>query len=190
MSLRIVHFNEPVLRRKGVKIATFDSALRHLAAEMIETMHEAAGIGLAAQQIGHALQLCVVDLRDADATFEWQLDGGRPPLDLFMPLIMVNPNVTITKGSPETVYEEGCLSFPNIRGDITRPDEISVKFQDESGVPHNLSCNGLFARCIQHEADHLNGVLFIDRMEKPVRVEIDEAVKALAKQTRAALKNS
>lgn len=188
MSLRIVQYNESVLRRKGVKIDSFDAALRELAEEMIATMHAAAGIGLAAQQIGRAIQLCVVDLRDADAVFNWELDGAKPPLDLFMPLTLVNPEVTVVKETPDTVYEEGCLSFPEIRGDIDRPDAIALKFHDEKGVPHSLTCDGLFSRCIQHEVDHLNGVLFIDRMEKRVRATVDEAVKTLAKETRAAMK--
>lgn len=185
MSLRIVHYNEPVLRVKGEKVATFDSALARLVSDMVETMHEAGGIGLAAQQIGLALQLCVVDLRDSDAEFNWTLDGARPPLDLFMPMALANPKVAITPGTPDTLYEEGCLSFPKIRGDISRQDSITVKFQDEKGVPHVLVCDGLLARCIQHEVDHLNGVLFIDRMDKKTRAKIEDAVKDLAKETRA-----
>jgi peptide deformylase len=186
MSLRIVHYNESVLHRKGVKIEVFDAALRQLVAEMVETMHEAGGIGLAAQQIGRAIQLCVVDLREADADFTWELDGARPPLELFMPMALANPVVTVARGTPETVYEEGCLSFPNIRGDVARPDLITVAYQDEHGIPHVLKCDGLFSRCVQHEVDHLNGILFIERMEKKVRASLDEAVKALAKETRAA----
>jgi len=189
MSLRIVHFNDPVLRRKGVKIEKFDAALQRFAAEMIETMHAAHGIGLAAQQVGRAIRLCVVDLREAEAKFSWELDGAKPPLDLIMPLTLANPAITFVRGTPETVYEEGCLSFPNIRGDIARPDAITVKFQDEHGTPHTLACDGLFSRCIQHEVDHLDGVLFIDRMEKKVRAGIDDAVKALAKETKAEAMN-
>lgn len=188
MSLRIVHYNEPVLRAKGEKITAFDSALVKLADGMVATMHEAAGIGLAAQQIGRAIQLCVVDLRESDEKFSWELDGARPPLDLFMPMALVNPQISVVSGTTETSYEEGCLSFPKIRGDVSRPDAIVVKFQDERGVPHVLKCDGLFSRCIQHEVDHLNGVLFITRMDKVTRAGIDEAVKALARETKAAAK--
>lgn len=185
MALKIVHYNEAVLRRKGEKVTAFDAALAELKEEMAATMHEAAGIGLAAQQIGRALQFCVVDLRESDQDFTWELDGARPPLDLFMPLALANPKITVVRGTPETLYEEGCLSFPKIRGDVARPDAITVEFQDERGVPHVLRCDGLFSRCIQHEADHLNGVLFIDRMDKKTRGAIDDAVKALAKSTKA-----
>ncbi|MDO8597835.1 MAG: peptide deformylase, partial [Sulfuricaulis sp.] len=188
MSLLIVHYNEPVLRTKGEKVITFDAALTQLATEMVATMHEAGGIGLAAQQVGRPLQLCVVDLRAADAGFDWEIDGARPPLDLFMPLVIANPKISVVAGTPETTWEEGCLSFPKIRGEIVRPDAITVIFQDERGVPHQLACDGLFARCVQHEIDHLNGVLFIERMDKATRAEIAEAVKALARETKAAAK--
>ncbi|MGH7947042.1 MAG: peptide deformylase [Opitutaceae bacterium] len=186
MALRIVHYNNPVLRTKGEKVNAFDAALAEFAGDMIDTMHEAGGIGLAAQQVGRPLQLCVVDLRESDAEFTWELDGAKPPVDLFMPLVMVNPKISIVPGAPETVYEEGCLSFPKIRGDVGRPDAIIAKFQDERSVPHVLKCDGLFARCIQHEVDHLNGVLFIDRMDKKTRGTIDDDVKALARETKAA----
>ena len=122
--------------------------------------------------------------------FTWTLDGVKLPLDLFMPMIVANPHVAVARGTDETIFEEGCLSFPGIRGDVARPDAIAVKFQDQHGTPHTLQCDGLLARCIQHEVDHLNGVLFIERMEKKVRAEIDDAVKALAKETRAEKKSS
>ncbi|HEY9249313.1 MAG TPA: peptide deformylase [Rariglobus sp.] len=183
MALRIVHYNDPVLRQKGEPVKAFDSALTLLSEQMAATMHTAAGIGLAAQQVGRALQFCVVDLRAADRDFTWELDGAKPPLELFMPLALANPVVT-TLPSEKTVYEEGCLSFPNIRGDVIRPDAIRVTYQDLQGTPHTLACDGLFARCIQHEVDHLNGTLFIDRMEKKVRTAIEKDVKDLAKKTR------
>jgi peptide deformylase len=188
MSLQIVHYGDPVLRRKGEKITEFDDTLARLARDMIDTMHAAGGIGLAAQQIGRALQLCVVDLRGVEVDFTWELDGAKPPLDLFMPLTVVNPELTFVRDGSESNREEGCLSFPDIRGDIIRPDDVLAKFQDERGIPHQLRCNGLLARCIQHEVDHLNGVLFIDRMTKKVRALIEDDVKALAKSTRDAAK--
>jgi peptide deformylase len=186
MSLRIVHYNEPVLRTKGEKVSAFDGALIQLVEDMVEAMHEAGGIGLAAQQIGRPLQLCVVDLRESDAEFSWELDGARPPLDLFMPMAIANPQITVHPGTEETVFEEGCLSFPKIRGDVVRPDAITVKYQDERGVPHILKCDGMLSRCIQHEVDHLNGVLFIERMDKKTRAALDADVKALARETKAA----
>jgi peptide deformylase len=183
MPLPIVQFNAPILRKKGARITAFNAALKHLAEEMVETMHAAEGIGLAAQQIGQAIQLCVLDLRPVESKFDWEFDGARPPLELFMPLIVVNPEVTEVS-ELEDVYEEGCLSFPQIRGDVVRPHEITVKFKDAAGHPHILRCNGLLARCVQHEVDHLNGVLFIDHMEKEVLAILEPELKALKKRTR------
>ncbi len=185
MSLAIVHYNSPVLRQKGAAVAVFDAALAKLAADMVATMHAAHGIGLAAQQIGRALQLCVVDLRETDRDFYWELDGSQPPLELIMPMVIANPKVEVLP-SEKTSYEEGCLSFPDIRGDVVRPDRIRVTYQDAQGVAHTLVCNGLFGRCIQHEVDHLNGTLFIDRMDKAARRPIERAIAALAAQTKAA----
>jgi peptide deformylase len=184
MSLPIVHYNSPILRKKGEKISVFNAELEILASMMIATMHDARGIGLAAQQVGKALQFFVVDLRDSEAEFSYELDGVRPPLDLIMPMAFANPKVTVLKGTPDDVYEEGCLSFPEIRGDVTRPNAISITYQDVHGVGHTLRCDGLFSRCIQHETDHVNGVLFTDRMDKKTRSTLDEAIKALAKKTR------
>jgi peptide deformylase len=186
MSLEIVHYNDPVLRKKGEKITVFDAELAAFAERMIETMHEARGIGLAAQQVGRAVQVCVVDLRETEAEFDWKLDGAKTPLDLIMPMVVVNPKIVVAKKAPTVSLEEGCLSFPEIRGDVERVEAVSAKFVDQYGLPHTLECNGLFARCLLHEADHLNGILFIDLMTKAVRSTIDEAVKELAKRTKAA----
>lgn len=187
MLLPIVHYNSPVLRKKADPVAVYDAGLARLADDMIETMHAAKGIGLAAQQVGRAIRLCVVDLRGVEAESTWELDGARPPLELFMPLALVNPVVTI-EPSPITIREEGCLSFPDIRGDVPRSDRITVKFQDPEGRPHALACTGLLSRCIQHEVDHLNGVLFIERMDKKIVAQLDPALKALKKRTREAAK--
>jgi len=185
MLLPIVHYNDPVLRKKGDKITVYDRTLAHLADNMVETMHQAAGIGLAAQQIGRAIQLCVVDLREAQADYTWQLDGTKPPKELIMPLVLVNP-VVAAEPEPTAASDEGCLSFPEIRGDVVRPDRITVRYQDVQGHAHTLTCTGLLSRCVQHEVDHLNGVLFIDRMDKATLARLQPALKALKKRTREA----
>jgi peptide deformylase len=185
MSLAIVHYNASVLRQKGAPITRFDATLAQLAHNMIATMHSARGIGLAAQQVGHALQLCVIDLRETDREFSWELNGAQTPLELFMPAVLVNPKVEVLP-SEKISYEEGCLSFPDIRGDILRPNLIRVTYQDLQGTPHLLVCNGLLGRCIQHEVDHLNGTLFIDRMGKGVRRPLEREIAALAEKTKLA----
>ena len=188
MPLPIVHYNDPILRKKGNKITEFNNALADFALQLIETMHEAGGIGLAAQQVGRAALVCVVDLRESEAKYAYELDGGHPPPEIFMPLVIVNPVVEFPPGTEKKVAEEGCLSFPEIRGDVERLERIVVRFQDDRGISHVLSCDGLLARCILHEMDHLNGVLFIDRMDKKIRSKLDDAIKLLAKETREQIK--
>jgi peptide deformylase len=117
MSLEIVHYNDPVLRKKGEKITAFDAELASFADLMINAMHEAHGIGLAAQQVGRPIQMCVMDLREAEADFDWIIDGKKTPLGVFMPMVLVNPKVTTAKGTPTESLEEGCLSFPEIRAE-------------------------------------------------------------------------
>ena len=186
MPLSIVHYNSPILRKKGAKVTEFDASLSGVVHDMVEQMHVDKGIGLAAQQVGLAIQLCVLDLRESDADFDWILDGGHPPKELFMPMAMINPEITPLPEAEMEVYEEGCLSFPKLYGDVIRPDAIEAKYQDQFGIGHTLRCNGLLARCIQHETDHLNGTLFIDRMVKKARQKIEPELKELAKRTKAA----
>lgn len=186
MSLEIVQYGEDVLHREGKAVTHFDSKLKTLFEDMVETCIDAEGIGLASQQIGKALMFCVVDLRGVEIDFEYTLDGASPPLDLFNPIGMCNPVVTIVEPN-KTTYEEGCLSFPDIRGDVDRPDWIRCKYQDIQGNPHVIECNGLLGRCIQHEVDHLNGVLFTDRMKKKVFKKIQMTVNQLKAKTLARL---
>ena len=183
MILPIVKYNAPILRKKGGEITTFDAELARLSLDMIETMHAANGIGLAAQQIGKAIQICVIDLRKSTHESSWKLDGSTPPLELIMPLTLINPKIKVLP-SDDYIYEEGCLSFPKIYGEVTRPDASRVTYQDLEGIPHTLTANDLFSRCIQHETDHLNGILFIDRMSKKVRKGLKPALDELIKSNK------
>jgi peptide deformylase len=183
MSLNICYFGNSVLRQKGRKIEKFDEQLTKLATDMLEIMHTSEGIGLAAQQIGKAIQFCVMEVPDyPDYPTACILDGKPLSSSLIMPLSLANPEVK-TLPSDEYYYEEGCLSFPGINADVARPERIVVTYQDLDGIEHTLECDGLLARCIQHEVDHLNGVLFIDRMEKNTYAEIKKDVQTLKRQT-------
>lgn len=166
MSLKVVLYNDGILRQRGAEVTDFGPDLRRRAEAMIETMHEADGIGLAAQQVGVAEMLCVVDLGEISPETAGRavLDGRPLPPAGFMPLVLVNPEVT-DEPSARTGYEEGCLSFPGMTGWVERPERVSVRYRDVDGNGHRLTCDGLLARCIQHEVDHLNGILFIDRMD-------------------------
>ena len=189
MPLRITQYGEAILQQKGEDVISFDINLSNLAQEMLEAMQEADGIGLAAQQIGQATRFCVVDVPDhPDYPISCRLDGKSLSPSLLMPMALANPEVEFLP-SEEYFYEEGCLSFPEIRGEIARPECIRVTYQDLDGVSHQLDCDGLLARCIQHEVDHLNGILFIDRMEKKEFAEIKGEVKALKKRTLDSIKS-
>ena len=185
MILEIKFYGESVLHEQGKPVEAFGEPLRKFSSDMLETMHEANGIGLAAQQVGEAIQFCVVEVTrdlEIDPTF-CKLDGKLTPQDLLMPLSMANPEATPTTKEKASMVE-GCLSFPELKGNIQRPRNISVKYQDLDGNPHTLECEGLLARCIQHEIDHLNGILFIDRMDKKDFQQIKEDVRDLKQQTR------
>ncbi|MGC9452946.1 MAG: peptide deformylase [Oceanipulchritudo sp.] len=184
MLLRVTQYGESILRQAGERITVFDDALERLAADMVETMDAEEGVGLAAQQIDKAIMLCVVDVVHLpEEELDYQLDGLRQPIDLIMPMVLVNP--VITEMSGRTLWgEEGCLSFPGIRGDVPRAETIRVEFQDTGGNPHQLTCSGWFARVVQHEVDHLNGRLFIDHMDKRQLRLLDSKIKRLKRETR------
>ncbi|MGF1450225.1 MAG: peptide deformylase [Opitutales bacterium] len=188
--MRVTQFGEAVLKETGAAVTEFGPGLRRLAEDMIETMHAEEGIGLAAQQIGQALQFFVMDLSmpDSEADFDWRYDGRKVPLELIFPLAAANPQVEIVGGETETA-EEGCLSFPAIRGAVERPATVVLRFQDVHGASHVLECNGLCARCVQHEYDHNQGVLFTERMTPATVKQLEPKLKKLKRQTRDYLKS-
>ncbi|MBN37658.1 MAG: peptide deformylase [Opitutae bacterium] len=188
MTLRITQYGEDILHEKGQKVSDFSDELAKLTDDMTEAMRHAEGIGLAAQQIGQALRFCVVEVPDhPDYPISCILDGKSLSPSLLMPMPLANPKIEFLPGD-EFYYEEGCLSLPGIKGDVARPELIRVEYQDLDGVPHVLECDGLLARCIQHEVDHLDGILFIDRMEKAHFAEIRDEVRALRKKTQSTIK--
>ncbi len=180
MSLPLTFYDNALLRKKGAKVEVFDAKLKKLAAEMVDTMKVEKGIGLAAQQIGEPIMMCLIDISrsESDVDFAYILDGKTPPLAVIMPLVLVNPVLKLDKSESEW-YEEGCLSFPGIRAEIERPTTLECRYQDVDGNPHTLVCNGLLARVIQHEVDHLNGILFIDRMPKSTVKKLWPELEAL-----------
>jgi peptide deformylase len=182
MLLSISYYGDPVLRKRGATIAAFDRKLADFARDMLETMAENEGIGLAAQQVGHAKRLFVADLQSRTAEAEKiLLDGKSVPPALLMPLIVANPEVEFLPGENRPV-EEGCLSFPEIRGKISRPWSVRLRYQDVQGKPHVLETSGLLARVIQHEFDHVEGVLFIDRMDPQYVEGLAVALKKLKRE--------
>lgn len=190
MILRVTQFGEPVLKEAGAPIENFDDNLRQLAADMIETMYDEEGIGLAAQQVGHAVQLFVMDVNVVknNPNFHYALDGKKPPLDVIMPMAVANAKIELNPSETE-LYEEGCLSFPGIRGVVERPVALRMQYQDLNGEPHTIECDGIMARVIQHEFDHTQGILFIDRMSTQVVLPLHSKLKRLKRSTRDFLKS-
>lgn len=177
MDLSLVYYDEPILRTVGQKVDSFGPDLERLGQEMLLKMREWKGIGLAAQQVDIDRQICVVEvLGKTEDVGTCICDGRNLPLDLVMPLILVNPEITFPDENTTDVLEEGCLSFPGVNGDVLRPDRVTVRYQDTMGGAHTLEASGLISRCIQHEVDHLNGVLFIDRMKKESLKKIKKAL--------------
>jgi len=186
MVLQIVKYGTPILRQKGARIDEITPTIKKLIADMFETMYAHKGIGLAAQQVGLALQLTVIDVRgvtDRPSTLE--LKGQPADVHEFMPLALINPEIKPV-GKP-VAGPEGCLSFPEVFGEITRPDIIDVKALDKESKPIEFRCGGLLSRAVQHETDHLHGILFIDRMTKDQKQEIRALLEQLQSETKAAL---
>ncbi len=186
MILPVLQYGHPVLRQKGARIEAITPAITQLIADMLETMYAAAGIGLAAQQVGQALQLTVLDVRDVkDRPSTLELGGQPADVSEAMPLVLINPEV---KPAGEPVSgPEGCLSFPEIYQDITRAESVEVTALNAKGARIQFKAGGLLARAIQHEADHLNGILFIDRMSSPAKQALKPQLEALQAATKAAL---
>ena len=189
MSLSVVKYGTPVLRQKGARIDALTPQIRQLVADMMETMYAYKGIGLAAQQVGFALQVTVIDVRGVtDRPSSLEVDGKEADVDSLMPLVLINPEVKPVRESGDATGPEGCLSFPEIFADITRPAVVDVKALNEHGQPLEFRCGGLLARAVQHETDHLHGILFIDRMDKATKVELRPELEDLQAETKAMLK--
>jgi peptide deformylase len=186
--LQILEYGDPILRAKGKPIENIDDRIRELAANMIETMHAANGVGLAAQQIGEALQLTVLDvslIEDRPSTLK--LDGKDVDPKAAMPLVLINPEIEL-RGANE-VGVEGCLSFPEITGDIERAKSVIVRAQTLEARTIEIEASGFLARAIQHEGDHLNGILFIDRMNSAAKAALSSRLKRLQKDTRRGIRH-
>ncbi|HEU5071669.1 MAG TPA: peptide deformylase [Verrucomicrobiae bacterium] len=186
MILEVVKYGHPVLRERGSRVKEITPEVTRLVGDMFETMYDAKGIGLAAQQVGVALQLTVIDVRgitDRPSTLE--VNGAPADVDTFMPLVLINPKI-IPVGAP-VAGPEGCLSFPEIYADITRSEQVDVKALNAKGEPLAFRAGGLLGRAIQHEVDHLNGVLFIDRMTPEDKAELRAEIDDLHTATKKAL---
>lgn len=167
MALRpIIILPDPVLREISTPVARVDDDARALIADMFDTMYEAPGIGLAAVQVGITKRIVTIDLAR---------EGEEK-----QPMVFVNPEI-VWSSDELSVYEEGCLSIPQYYEEVERPTKVRVRYQDEKGEPREIEADGLLATCLQHEIDHLEGKLFIDRLSKLKR---DRVIKKFQKQAK------
>jgi peptide deformylase len=186
--LKIYTFPDAVLAQKAKPIARVEKSLRKLADDMLETMYDAPGIGLAAIQVGVAKRILVIDLQPAENAEEEDdevPENGKPRREIKRrrePMYFVNPEIT-WKSDNFVLCEEGCLSVPDLYEEVERPDRVRVKFLDYHGKPQEIECEGMLAVCIQHEMDHLEGILFIDHLS---RLKRDMMLKKLAKSRKPA----
>ena len=170
MAIRpIVEVPDPLLRQISTPVEKVDDEVRALIADMFETMYEAPGIGLAAIQVGVPKRILVIDLQEPAE------EGGDPVKD---PRVFINPEI-VQSSEQEVPYTEGCLSVPDQYAEVDRPDRIRARWLDEQGKAHEEDIEGLLATCLQHEMDHLEGILFIDHLS---RLKREMILKKLAKQ--------
>ncbi len=191
MVLRVTKYGEDVLKQVAAPIENFDESIKKLAEDMVETMYEANGLGLAAPQVGESKAMFVIDMRrrlNNDVPCDFTIDGKTLPMDIAMPLIAINPKLELI-GEYVEVCEEGCLSFPSIFAEVERVDVVKLNYQDVNGTEHELICSDLFARCVQHEFDHLQGVCFVQRVAKKNISKIEAKLKKLRRETRDFLKS-
>jgi peptide deformylase len=178
MVLEIVKYGHPALRQKGSEIKQIDGKIRQLAVDMLETMVAANGVGLAAHQVGVPIQLAVIDVAGVeDRPSTMKIDGKEVDIESGMPLVLVNPVIEL--GSEKETATEGCLSFPDVTAEILRSVGVGVRALDLDGRTISFEATGLLARAVQHEVDHLQGVLFIDRMNSATRSALAGRLKRM-----------
>ncbi|MBN2161564.1 MAG: peptide deformylase [Pontiellaceae bacterium] len=183
MSLTICTYGNPILRKKAEEVTEITGEIHELAKDMLETMYEERGVGLAAEQVGRSERMFVIDIPpDSDMGD----DGVRENPDVEMPLVFINPKITAHTEDIQ-VGPEGCLSFPEIFANVERWYEVDAEYTDLEGHVKQLHAKGLLARAVQHELDHLNGVLLVDRMSHVKKVALGGKLKRLVKETKKAL---
>ena len=179
MVREIVVYGDPVLRQKCRPVTEITPELHTLAVDMLETMEAANGVGLAAPQIGLDIQFAVIDVTDTSEPLTFlRVDGEDVPMEEFMPLVFMNPELSFPQ-KEKVVMNEGCLSFPDVRYDVNRPDVVRAKVMLLDGRQVEIETDGLLSRAIQHETDHLFGVLFIDRVSPAGKLALKRKIQRM-----------
>jgi peptide deformylase len=176
LNYKVLTYGNEILRKEAEPVEKVTDEIRELAKDMISTMYASNGVGLAAEQVGRTESMCVLDVSPA---YNEGPEGEGKPCPAPMPLVLINPQITESEG--ESVAEEGCLSFPDIFVPVKRPERIVVKYMDLEGDEASLDTDGFLARAIQHEMDHLHGVLLYDHMSPVKRVALAGRLRRLKK---------
>lgn len=179
MILPIYPYGHPILREETEPVDADSPELQQLIDDMIETMHAASGIGLAAPQVGRRERLFVVDLSAMAEDLHEEL--GEVPEWARGPVVFINPEIVAEDEATLCDYEEGCLSIPDIREMVTRPDRVRLRYRDRSLEAHEIEAVGMFARVVQHELDHLHGILFIDHLSQLRRKLLGRRLRVIAR---------
>jgi peptide deformylase len=178
MILDIVQYGHPVLRQRCRPVTSVDDSILQLAADMLETMVDANGVGLAAPQVNQDIRLAVIDVsHDPECVSFLKVNGEDASLADIMPLVFINPELEYGQQKESSV--EGCLSIQNIRAEVRRPAAVKATLQKLDGSTLIIETDGLLARALQHEIDHLNGVLFVDRLSAVNKVSVKNRLKRL-----------
>lgn len=181
MILEIVQYGHPVLRQRCAPVDHVTDETRQLVADMLETMVDAHGVGLAAPQVGVALRLAVIDVsHDPKCVSFLKVNGEDAELDSIMPLVFINPEIEF--GKEKESDTEGCLSIDDIRADVRRPASVKATLPQLDGSVLVVETDGLLARALQHEIDHLNGVLFIDRLSSVAKLSVKKKLRRLMEE--------
>lgn len=178
MVLEITQYGNPVLRKKCRPVEKVDDFILKLADDMLETMVEAHGVGLAAPQIDRDIRMAVVDVsHDPECISFLKVNGEDAKLEDIMPLVFINPELELD--GPKESEVEGCLSIQDIQGKVRRPTVVKATLPQLDGTVITLESDGLLARALQHEVDHLNGILFVDRISPAAKVSVKRKLKRL-----------
>ena len=185
MIRKIVQYGHPVLRQRCRPVTEVDAAILQLAADMLETMVAANGVGLAAPQVDEDIRLAVIDVsHDPNCVSRLKVNGEDAELTSIMPLIFINPELTFSQEKESSI--EGCLSIRDIRAEVRRPRAVKATLPQLDGSVLVIETDGLLARALQHEIDHLNGVLFVDRLSAVAKVSMKNRLKRLLEETEPA----
>ncbi|MBK1790942.1 peptide deformylase [Persicirhabdus sediminis] len=178
MVLDIVQYGDPVLRKKCTPVTQVNEEIQKLAQDMIETMNDAEGVGLAAPQIGRDIRMAVIDTsHDPECVSFLKVNGEDAKMADIMPLVFINPELELL--DPKERSTEGCLSIQDINADVNRPSVVKAKLPQLDGSVIELETDGLLARALQHETDHLDGILFIDRLSSAAKVSVRRKLKRI-----------